>query len=190
MRRLRSRLVAPTLLAALMMSAGALADQPKLVLSPYEQALRYLETGDCEKGQKQLFPKGVIRVGEDVALTDVGECYITAAKKMTDEEAAQRSRETGAGWILLAANRGLRTAQEVAVRLYLDNKVFMIDPYEAGKWYVVWQQNRSQVQYGTVEFDAGLLKQMNSFTPGQWAEAKARAADWHPLTSVQTPAAP
>jgi hypothetical protein len=171
-------------LAAALFMHGARADTPKLVLSPYEQALRLLEQGDCEKGQKLLVPNGQARPGDDIAFTNIGECYLTT-KKVADDDEAQRFRETGAGWILLAANRGLRTAQEVAVRLYLDGKVFMIDPYEAGKWYMIWQQNRSQVQYGPVEFDANLLRQMNTtFTPAHWAEAKSRAADWHPTTAT------
>jgi hypothetical protein len=179
---------------SLALSAGAQQSTttPKLQLGGYEQALRWMEQGQCAKAKEALIPGGHAQPGDEVALSDVGNCYLRAADKLSDPAAAQRSREIGAGWILRAANTGLRRAAEEAVRLYLDGKVFMVDPYEAGKWYTLWNANRTEVQLGQLEFDADLLKQMNAtMTPEQWAEARARAQKWRPITALsQTRNAP
>jgi len=124
-----------------------------------------------------------------VQVTDLGSCYLRAANKLSDPE-AERSREIGAGWILIAANAGERRAQEEAVRLYLDGKVFMVDPYEAGKWYALWKANRTQLSFGQVEFDADLVKQMSGFTQEIWGEADARAKRWHPISLRSSQNAP
>jgi hypothetical protein len=179
------------ILAAMSGAAVAQSGTPKLQLGGYEQALRLMEQGDCASAEEKLLPSGRAAPGDEVAMSDIGNCYIRAAAKINDPDVAQRSRELGAGWILVAANLGVRRAQEEAVRLYLDGRIFMADPYEAGKWYLVWSGNRSQMQLGQIEFDTDLLKQMNSgFTPDQWAEAKARAAKWRPVTLPSRTTAP
>ena len=74
------------------------------------------------------------------------------------------------------------------LKLYLDGKVFYPDPYEAGKWYLLWQNNRSQMQLGQVEFDPALSKQLNGYSADVWAEAKARAKSWK--QTISEPGAP
>jgi hypothetical protein len=187
LRPILSRRLLPSLLFLLAAGAGAIEPTPKLVLGGYEQSLRLLEQGECEKAQERLAPDGRTAAGYEVALLDIGNCYRQAADKISDPDLAQRTRELGAGWVLFAANAGVRRAQEEAVRLYLDGQIFIADPYEAGKWFLLWSSNRSQMQLGQVEFDADLMKQINaSFTPEHWAEAKARAAKWRPVTSSTT----
>jgi hypothetical protein len=185
------RRLLPCLLASALISGAASAETPKIILAPYEQALRYFDQGECEKGQKIVMPTGNPKAGEEMVMTDAGQCFLRAAKKAKTEAEAQQFREIGAGWIILAATRGLRNAQEEAVKLYLDGSVFYYDPYEAGKWYLVWMRNRSQIQFGQVEFDPDILKRMNnSFTAEQWAEAKARAEKFVPVISPEIPRAP
>lgn len=168
--------------------ASAQSTAPKLQLGGYEKALRQMEQGECSKAQENLAPNGRVAAGDEVALADLGSCYLNAAKKLSDPDAAQRSREIGAGWILRAANAGMRPAAEEMVRLYLDGRVFIPDPYEAAKWYTLWAANHSQMQFGQIEFDRELLKQMNqNFTAEIWAEGKARAQKWHPITSAEQP---
>jgi hypothetical protein len=175
-----SRWILSLLPALALLAGGAGAQTPKLQLGGYEQSLRLMEQGECARAQEKLMPNGRPAPGDEVAMSDLGSCYLRAAAKKTDAETADRWRETGAGLILIAANTGVRQAQEEMVRLYLDDKLFFRDPYEAAKWYSVWQANRSQMHFGQIEFDAALVKQMNSsFTPDQWAEGKARAERWH-----------
>jgi hypothetical protein len=178
------------LLAAFALSGAAFADQPKLVLGKYEGALKLMDQGQCDKARDQLAPGGKMAAGEEVAISDIGDCYLHAAAKEKDADAAQRMRETGAGWILHAADIGIREAQATAVKLYLDDKVFFTDPYEAVKWYLIWQNNRSQMQLGKVEFDANLSKQLSAYDPDVWAEGKARAALWKPRATSAEAAAP
>jgi hypothetical protein len=161
---------------------GAAAQSTKLQLSGYEQSLRLMEQGECVRAQDKLFPNGRPHPGDEIAVSDLGSCYLRAANKMSDNDGAERFREIGAGWILMAANAGERKAEQEAVRLYLDGKVFIPDPYEAGKWYTIWTLNRSQIQFGQIEFDADLTKLMNGFSADQWAEARARSARWRPVT--------
>lgn len=176
------------LLAAFPLAGAAFADQPKLVLGRYESALKLMDQGQCDKAKDMLFPNGKMPEGEEVAISDLGDCYLNSANKMQDAEAAQHARETGAGWILRAADFGIREAQASAVKLYLDGKVFYPDPYEAGKWYLLWQNNRSQMQLGQVEFDPALSKQLNGYSADVWAEAKARAKSWK--QTISEPGAP
>ncbi len=178
----------PVLAVSFVVAQGAYAQSTstKLQLGGYEQALRLMEQGQCGKAQEKMAPQGRTEPGDEVALSDIGNCYITAAKKIQDPEAAQRSRELGAGWILRAANMGVRRAAEEMVRLYLNDSIFIKDPYEAAKWYFLWSANHSQMQLGQIEFDPDLMKQMNaSFTADQWDEGKARAVKWRPITSAQ-----
>jgi predicted Zn-dependent protease len=167
---------------ALAGAASAQSTQPKLQLGKYESALKLMDQGQCDKARDMLFPAGKMAPGDEVAISDIGDCYLGAAKKMQDQAEAQKTLELGAGWILRAADIGIREAQATAVRLYLENKVFFPDPYEAGKWYLIWQNNRSQMQLGQVEFDPILSKQLTSYGSDVWAEAKARAAAWRPST--------
>lgn len=168
----------------LALSGAAFADQPKLVLGKYEAALKLMEQGQCDKARETVAPSGKMAAGDEVAISDIGDCYLHAAAKEKDADAAQRMRETGAGWILHAADIGIREAQATAVKLYLDDKVFFADPYEAVKWYLIWQNNRSQMQLGKVEFDANLSKQLSAYNPDVWAEGKARAAAWKPRATL------
>ncbi len=162
---------------------AALADQPKLVLGKYESALKLMDQGQCDKARELLFPGGKVAEGDEVAISDMGDCYLKAGAKATDQAEGQRLREIGAGWTLRAANIGLREAQATAVKIYLNGQVFFQDPYEAIKWYLLWQTNRSQMQLGQVEFDNNLAKQLNAFGPDIWAEGRARFTAWKPLTS-------
>ncbi len=159
-------------------SASAQSTQPKLVLGKYEQALKLMDQGQCEKAKDLLFPTGRMFQGDEVSISDLGDCYLKAGPKLADADAQQKSIETGAGWILRAADLNVREAQATAVKLYLDGKVFAVDPYEAGKWYLLWQANRSQMQLGQMEFDSGLTRQMNVYGNDVWAEARARAQHW------------
>jgi hypothetical protein len=182
--KLVSRSLSFALAAALAnWAATAVAQTPKLQLGGYETSLRLMEQGECGRAEDRLLPNGRAHEGDELIVADLGSCYLRAAAKMNDPEAADRSREIGAGWILTAANAGVRRAQEEAVRLYLDGKVFFFDPYEAGKWYTLWSNNHTQMQFGQIEFDADLLKLMNSsFSASQWTEARARAIKWRPVT--------
>jgi hypothetical protein len=104
-----------------------------------------------------------------------------------DADAAQKALETGAGWILRAADIGVREAQATAVKLYMDGKVFSVDPYEAGKWYLLWQANRSQMQLGQIEFDRDLVRQLNAYGNDVWTESRARAQAWRPAVLARPP---
>jgi hypothetical protein len=173
------------LVAAFALTGAALAETPKLVLGKYEGALKLMEQGQCDKARETIAPGGKMAAGDEVAISDIGDCYLGAAAKQKDPAEAQRMREIGAGWILHAADLGIREAQATAVKLYLDDKVFFADPYEAAKWYLIWENNRSQMQLGKVEFDANLSKQLNAFNADVWAEAKARAASWKPKPTLK-----
>ena len=189
MRLSLSRFAAGLAVFALAGAASAQSSQPKIQLGKYESALKLMDQGQCDKAREMLFPNGKMAQGDEVAISDIGDCYLGAAKKIQDPAEAQKTRETGAGWILRAADIGIREAQATAVKLYLDDKIFVADPYEAGKWYLIWQNNRSQMQLGQVEFDPNLSKQLNAFGNDVWAEAKARAAAWRP-TALKSDSAP
>jgi len=173
-----SRLVLVLLLASL--AGAASAQSNKLQLGGYEQTLKLMEQGKCNEARDKLMPNGRPRTGEEMEINDLGNCYIRAAKKISDPEDAERSRETGVGWILFAANAGQREAAQDLVRLYLNGPVFFRDPYEAGKWYLLWEANHSQIRLGQIEFDRDLQKQVNALSPEEWAEARARLAKWKP----------
>ncbi len=160
-------------------AASAQSTTPKLVLGKYESALKLMDQGQCEKAKDMLFPSGHMVEGDELAIEDIGECYLKAAGKQPDADAAQKMRETGAGWVLRAADMGVREGQATAVKLYLDGKIFVTDPYEAAKWYLLWQANRSQLQLGLVEFDSGLARQVNAYGADVWGEARTRAQHWN-----------
>lgn len=175
-------------LSAALFAGAVSAQQPKLVLGRYENGLKMMDQGQCDKAKETLFPSGVLFQGEEVTIADVGDCYLKAADKEPDAASQQKMRETGAGWILRAADLGVREAAATAVKLYLDGKIFAVDPYEAGKWYLLWQSNRSQMQLGQIEFDSALVKQMNAYGTDVWAEARARAKSWKPTALPRQPA--
>ena len=175
-----SRLALVLSVLAVAGAASAQSNQPKLHLSKYESALKLMDQGQCEKAKDMLFPTARMVQGDEVAISDIGDCYLKAAAHIPDADAAQKSREIGAGWILRAADMGVREAEATAVKLYLDGKVFVTDPYEAGKWYLLWQANRSQLQLGQIEFDPDLARQVNSYGNDVWTEARARAQHWVP----------
>lgn len=175
-------------LSALALAGSASAQsKPPLNLGKYEQALKMMDGGQCEKAKDLLFPGGRAIQGDEVAVSDIGDCYLRNAGKMSDAAAAQKERDNGAGWILRAADLNVREAQATAVKLYLDGKAFVVDPYEAGKWYLLWQANRSQMQLGQVEFDQALSKQMYSYGNDVWVEARARAQAWKPTALQAAP---
>ena len=176
-----SRLVFALSVLAYAGVASAQSQTKQLFLSKYENALKWMDQGQCEKAKDLLFPTNKMAQGDEVAISDIGDCYLRAANKMQDADAAQKSRETGAGWLLRAADLGIREAQASLVKLYLDGKVFPVDPYEAGKWYLLWQANRSQMQLGQIEFDRELSKQVNAYGNDVWTESRARAQAWRPL---------
>lgn len=167
--------------AAFAFAGTALADPaPKLILGKYESALKLMDQGQCDKAREMLAPGGKLTEGDEVAISDIGDCYLAAAPKQQSPAETQRMRETGAGWVLRAANMGIREAQATMVKLYLNGQIFFPDPYEAGKWYLLWQNNRANMQLGTVEFDPNWAKVLNGYGPDVWNEAKARAATWKP----------
>ena len=170
-----SRTVFALAALAVASAASAQSTKPPLRLSKYESALKLMDQGQCEKAKDMLFPTATMVQGDEVAISDIGDCYLKAGTHMSDADAAQKLRETGAGWILRAADLGIREAQATAVKLYLDGKVFNVDPYEAGKWYLLWQANRSQMQLGQIEFDRELAKQINAYGNDVWTESRARA---------------
>jgi hypothetical protein len=174
-------------LSALAFAGAASAEQPKIVLGKFESALKLMDQGQCEKARDLLFPGGRMIQGDEVAISDIGDCYLKAAGKQADAAEAQKLRETGAGWIIRAADMGVRDAQATAVKLYLDGKVFVVDPFQAGKWYLLWQANRSQLQLGQVEFDRELAKQVNAYGNDVWTEARTRAQNWRQLTLKAAP---
>lgn len=174
-------------LTAFVFAGAASAEQPKIVLGKFEGALKLMDQGQCEKARDLLFPGGRMIQGDEVAISDMGDCYLRAAAKQPDPAEAQKQRETGAGWIIRAADMGVRDAQATAVKLYLDGKIFVVDPYEAGKWYLLWQANRSQMQLGQVEFDRDLAKQVNAYGNDVWIEARTRAQNWRQLTLKSAP---
>jgi hypothetical protein len=182
-----SRLVLALSVLAFAGSASAQSTTPKLNLSKYESALKLMDQGQCEKAKDMLFPTAVMLQGDEVAISDIGDCYLKAAGKMQDADAAQKALETGAGWILRAADIGVREAQATAVKLYMDGKVFSVDPYEAGKWYLLWQANRSQMQLGQIEFDRDLVRQLNAYGNDVWTESRARAQAWRPAVLARPP---
>jgi len=177
-----SRLALALSVLAFAGAASAQSTKPPLILGKYESALKLMDQGQCEKAKDLLFPAGRMVQGDEVAISDIGDCYIKAATRMSDPDAAQKSRETGAGWVLRAADMNVREAQATAVKLYLDGKVFIVDPYEAGKWYLLWQANRSQIQLGQMEFDSALSRQINAYGNDVWSEARTRAQHWKPAT--------
>ena len=146
-----------------------------------------MDNGQCEKAKDLLFPAGRMLQGDEVAISDMGDCYIRNAARLPDPEAARKEREIGAGWVLRAADLNVREAQSTAVKLYLDGKAFIVDPYEAGKWYLLWQANRSQMQLGQIEFDSSLSKQINAYGNDVWVEARARAQAWRPMALKAPP---
>lgn len=174
-------------LSALAFAGAASAEQPKIVLGKFESALKLMDQGQCEKARELLFPGGAMIQGDEVAIADIGDCYLRSAAKLPDPDAAQKARETGAGWIIRAADMGVRDAQATAVKLYLDGKIFVVDPYEAGKWYLLWQANRSQLQLGQVEFDRDVARQVNAYGNDVWVEARTRAQNWRQLTLKAAP---
>lgn len=171
------------ILAFFALNGAAFADQPKLVLGKYESALKLMDQGKCDQAREMLAPGGKLSEGDEVAISDIGDCYLTAAVKQQNPSEAQRMRETGAGWVLRAANMGIREAQATMVKLNLNGQVFFTDPYEAGKWYLLWQNNRANLQLGSVEFDPNWAKVLNGYGPDVWTEAKSRAAAWRPLVT-------
>jgi hypothetical protein len=176
------------ILIALAAGSGAFAEQTKLVLGKYESALKLMDQGKCDQAREMLAPGGKLGAGEEVAISDIGDCYLSAAAKQQNPAEAQRMRETGAGWILRAANLGTREAQATAVKLYLNGQVFFTDPYEAAKWYTLWAQNRANYQFGQVEFDPNWVKVLNGYGPDVWNEAKTRAASWKPTATSRADA--
>ena len=156
------------------------------VTDPYEGAMRLMSQGNYTDALKVLKAIANQVPDSEVALLQIGHCYIKMAKSATTAEAAQRNIDIGTGWILEAATVGLRDAQEELVQLYLDGKFFFSDPAEAGKWYLIWKDNRSDVAFGIGEFNRTLEKRLKlALNEDDWREARDRVKEWEP--GVYTP---
>ena len=61
-------------LLAVPLALWAQATTPKLQLAGYEQALRLMEQGQCNRAKEMLLPGGRAQPGDEVALADIGGC--------------------------------------------------------------------------------------------------------------------
>lgn len=154
----------------------------KMSLSAYETALQYLQKSECRRGQEILEPMIKQGPGNEVALLDIGYCYIQQASQSSDPAEALRLRRIGVNWIQRAANAGQRRAQEELIRQYLEGGVLNPDPKEAGKWFLIWKSNRGSFQADPSESDEQLEKKLRSIlTEADWDAARERSTSWHPV---------
>jgi hypothetical protein len=152
----------------------------KVPLNSYESALRFKQLGNYPKAMELLEPLAKAGHGYEVAQYNLGECYLAVADTKPDPEEAKKSRLSGVGWIIRAAQAGLAPAQQELVRLSLLGGKFKVEPAEAGKWYLVWKRNPTRTQLGVVDLDPSVLRQLNTtLTTADWTEANARADAWH-----------
>ena len=184
----RAIAVALLVIAELIVPEGVRADmrgdkaQKAVPLSTYETALKYLQKNDCERGQEILQPMIKEGAGNEVALLDIGYCYVQKASQTSDPAAAASLRKIGVDWILRAANAGQRRGQQELARQYLEGGVFAPDPKEAGKWFLIWKSNRGAFQVDPTASDQDLERKLQStLTAADWEVARARAEAWHPV---------
>ena len=157
-------------------------EEPDAPLTNYERALKLIQKKLCERAQEVLDPMIKQGVGSEVALLDIGTCYMQEALDTSNADEARRLRETGVGWVLRAGNAGLRRAEEELVRQYIDGEVFLTNPVEAGKWYLLWKANRSGYAITPPEFDEKLEQKLQSMlTTADWVSARDRALAWRPV---------
>ncbi len=155
------------------------ASHPPLALTPYEAALSLKQQGEYDKAIKLLETEAKWGRGYELAQMTLGECYIEAAAKAQTEESAQRARKTGLEWIVKAADGGEAKAQEELIHLSIEGGPFAVEPAEAGKWYLIWKQNRTRYISGSNELDPKLADRLKKgLTDADWAEAKKRADAW------------
>jgi hypothetical protein len=161
-------------------STPSTSGKDKVVLNPYETALRFKQQGNYQKAIEMLEPLAKYGHGYEVAQFNLGECYLAVAATKADPQEAQKSRQSGASWIIKAADAGLAQAQQELVNLALQGDKFKVEPAEAGKWYLLWKRNPTRTQLGVTEIDPVLLRKINTMlTDADWAEANARADAWH-----------
>ncbi|HYM31748.1 MAG TPA: hypothetical protein VEU47_10635 [Candidatus Cybelea sp.] len=154
----------------------------------YEQALRYKAEGDCVRAMPLFEPFAASGKGNEVAQLQLGECYLDRAKTAVPAESASKMRETGAGWILKAANSNVPKAQEEAARLALDGTGVAADPAEAGKWFLVLQRNPMRSVVGPVQIDPELQQLLHErLSDADWRVAERRASQWQPVEQAATP---
>jgi hypothetical protein len=159
-------------------------DKPKdeVPLNAYETALKFVQKGDCARAREILDQIILQGPGSEVALLDIGYCYLQKASRPAGAEEARQIRETGVGWVLRAGNAGLRRAEEELVRQYLEGDVFLPDPTEAAKWYLLWKANRNSFQITPPEFDEKLEQKLqSSLSQADWTVARQRAIAWRPV---------
>ena len=155
------------------------AAKPKLLLNPYEQAMRFKEQGNCVKAIELLEPQAKLGRGYEVAQLNLGECYVAVAETKQDAEEKRKTRLQGVQWIIKAADAGLAGAQAELVRLTLQGGWIKIEPAEAGKWYLLWKRNPRRSQLGVTELDPKLQQQLKTMlSDADLAEANSRADAW------------
>lgn len=149
----------------------------------YERALGFMQKGDCEKAEQILGPISKDEPGNEVAQVDMGFCYLQKASMIPDPAESRRLREIGTTWILLAANAGQRRAQQELATQYLEGGSLAVDHQEAGKWFLLWKSNHSNLQVAPSEFDEKLEKKLKGIlTEAEWDGARQRADKWQPAT--------
>jgi hypothetical protein len=157
------------------------ADRSHQNLNAYETALKLEDAGQFAEALPIFRAIAAQGVGNEIAQLETGHCYIGLARTKSDPTEARLLTETGVGWILIAGEAGLRAAQAELVGLYLDGKVFIADPVEAGKWYLLWKSNRTGLQIGQIEFDPQLGSRLRAtLTSADWDAARERTTDWIP----------
>lgn len=148
---------------------------------PYERALQVKEKSGCRQAIPVLEPIAARGRGYEVAQFQLGECYIETAPTAGAARAIEETRAKGARFIVAAANAQLPSAQEQAVRLYLDAIGVAADPVEAGKWYLLLQRNPRRSLFGPAKIDAQLEARLrHDLTGPEWAKARLRADQWQP----------
>ncbi len=159
----------------------------------YQRAIAYKEKSDCPRAIPLLEPLAKRGHGFEVAQFELGQCYLDTARTAATPADAERTRATGAEWILKAANSQIPGAQQQAVRLYQDGTGVGTDPVEAGKWLLLLQRNPLRRVFGPAVIDPDLEQALNKrLTRAQWDEAKLRADRWQPVEqpTIEPPAEP
>ena len=149
----------------------------------YETALGFMQKGDCDRAEQILGPILKDEPGNEVAQVDMGYCYLQKASNLADPAETRRLREIGTNWILLAANAGQRRAQQELATQYLEGGSLAVDHQEAGKWFLLWKSNHSNLQVAPSEFDEKLEKKLQGLlTEAEWDGARKRADKWQPTS--------
>lgn len=196
----RARAGAAVLTAMLLAACGYVpflgTDTPPPTQGPqadqYQRAIAYKEKSDCPHAIPLLEPLAKRGHGFEVAQFELGQCYLAVARSTTSAGDARQARDSGAQWILKAADSRVPGAQQEAIRLYEDGIGVEADPVEAGKWLLLLKRNPMRRVFGPAVIDPDLEQGLQKrLTAEQWAAAQRRAESWQPVeqpTIVPAPA--